>query len=590
MVGSLAVVLSHRGSPDPLLVPRMLAAAPHRGDRYDVVTTPRAVLGVSNGRLTDAHVTVRGTKAAAVIGHLDNADELSSDGRQQQEPAELVLELIERHGPSALARLRGVFAGVVVDGDRAWCFRDQVGARPLYWRREGDHFLAATEAKQVVAGTGRSRQPDLDGVRAVFYGNLADDATVVEGVSRVPRACVAAVTSGTVAVSRYWEPRVGEVASRRMTLDDATAELAERLELAVRRVFTGRDCILLSGGVDSTALAAFGAKPHLAVTGAPLIALSAVYPEHPTADERHWTTMVAEHLELPLHTFAQQARPLDDLPFWLDVLDGPVYAFNIAEVAASHRQAEALGVDTVVTGELAEYVYGFRDHAFAHLLLHGRWGAAWAQGRRLRDGRRHGWRFVAHRIVPSILPPKLALPWARWRGTARRFVPAWVDESLYTSNPRPDLSVPARRRFRHQQLTPIWGSPVTHEADEICAAYFGHQTRRPFADIDLWEFFLSLPAEVKFPNPRIFKALMREVLRGRLPDEVVDRPTKTVFNEYFLSDPGYATLRRWILESDYRMPGVRYDVLEDRLRAEDLPMPELMLANELASVHAFVEL
>jgi hypothetical protein len=38
------------------------------------------------------------------------------------------------------------------------------------------------------------------------------------------------------------------------------------------------------------------------------------------------------------------------------------------------------------------------------------------------------------------------------------------------------------------------------EAGEICATLAGVTVGRPFADIDLWEFFLSLPAEIKYPD------------------------------------------------------------------------------------------
>ena len=45
--------------------------------------------------------------------------------------------------------------------------------------------------------------------------------------------------------------------------------------------------------------------------------------------------------------------------------------------------------------------------------------------------------------------------------------------------------------------------------------------------------FLSLPAEAKHPDSN-YKGLVRRLLRGRVPDEILDRTQKTVFNDSIL--------------------------------------------------------
>src|SRR5262249_61932182 len=118
-------------------------------------------------------------------------------------------------------------------------------------------------------------------------------------------------------------------------------------------------------------------------------------------------------------------------------------------------------------------------------------------------------------------------------------------------------------------------------------ALHGIDVRRPFADVDLWEFFLSLPAERKFPDSGS-KALIKQLTRGRVPDEILDRRDKTVFNEHVLAHPDYDLLRRLLMAPGYRLPGVRYERLAERLRAEDLAPVDLFWVRDLASVHAFL--
>jgi hypothetical protein len=52
----------------------------------------------------------------------------------------------------------------------------------------------------------------------------------------------------------------------------------------------------------------------------------------------------------------------------------------------------------------------------------------------------------------------------------------------------------------------------------------------------------------------------------------------------------YDELRRWLLDPPIRVLGIRYDVLADRLRAEDMSLMEYQWAKDLACVHAFLSL
>jgi hypothetical protein len=147
--------------------------------------------------------------------------------------------------------------------------------------------------------------------------------------------------------------------------------------------------------------------------------------------------------------------------------------------------------------------------------------------------------------------------------------------------------VPARERWRALQLYGTSGSTITMEADATCAAMAGVTIRRPLADIDLWEFFLSLRAEVKFPVLQ-WKALARRALRGVIPDEILDRSKKTLFDEHVMRQLDYATLERLLLKPAFRMRDVNYDVLADRILRREMTFHEWLRARELARIHAFL--
>lgn len=96
----------------------------------------------------------------------------------------------------------------MTDGRAVWCFRDHLGFRTLFFREEREVFVAATEAKQVVEGAGLARQPDLEVLESIFYGDYGDDTpSALRGVSRLGKSRILHVGEGTSRVRRYWDPR-----------------------------------------------------------------------------------------------------------------------------------------------------------------------------------------------------------------------------------------------------------------------------------------------------------------------------------------------------------------------------------------------
>jgi hypothetical protein len=123
---------------------------------------------------------------------------------------------------------------------------------------------------------------------------------------------------------------------------------------------------------------------------------------------------------------------------------------------------------------------------------------------------------------------------------------------------------------------------------EASAASLGITVRHPLADRDLWEFFLSLPADVLYPDT-IPKSFVRQTLRGLLPDEVLDRRDKTVFDENVMATVPWERLSRYLRSPDVLIEGIDYGLLNERLEARSLEPVELVWAYDLATVHVFLE-
>jgi hypothetical protein len=92
---------------------------------------------------------------------------------------------------------------------------------------------------------------------------------------------------------------------------------------------------------------------------------------------------------------------------------------------------------------------------------------------------------------------------------------------------------------------------------------------------------------LKCPNLR-FKSLVRGLLRGVVPDEILDRKGKTLFNDHVMTQIDYPTLGRLLCEPRYRLPGVNYPRLAQRIQQQNFNRFDWFWAKDLAWIHAFL--
>jgi asparagine synthase (glutamine-hydrolysing) len=547
-----------------------------------------ALAVVHDDSFDDADLAVVGPFACAFAGVLDNLDDLAHQllsvdrALVSPTPASVVAAGFRQWGEKLPERLRGSFAVAVSDGDRLVAFRDALGLAPLFYRSDSAGLYVASEPKQVVEGAGIPREPDLDVLEQSLFETYDSETTsALRGVSRVPKGQLLSGDGVAVRLTPFWDPE-----SLLESADYTESELHERfdelMEQAVARCLVGDDTILLSGGIDSPAVAAFAAPKHAARFGTPLLALTAVYPRFRAVDERSYTQLVADRLGIPLQTWEPGVAPLDGIEDWARLADGPVVAGSLALYADAYRVTRAHGSRTVLTGEFAEYVCTLDNYLIDHLLTRGRVRAAL---HRLSLERQRGSTALdlSRQVAAALAPGPLRA--ARLRRTPEG-VPRWVDRVRANEAAASSLPGPTRR-WSKLQVSPFTGAGSSVEAEEICQAVSGVRMRRPFADLDLWCFFLSLRAEVKFPDLRV-KTLLRRLLRGRVPDEILDRRDKTFFDDAVLAKISYPTLRRLLDQPEHQFAGVDYKQLGEILRREQMTIVDYVWMARLAAVHAFL--
>src|SRR5262249_31928426 len=239
-------------------------------------------LGISNQcEAVDATISAPGPLLAAFAGTPDNAGEIRDELRKlgfslpSAKAADLVVGAIHAFGLDAPRRFRGAFSGIVTNGTELWCFRDHLGFQTLFFRDEPKRFFVATEAKQILAGTGIRKEPNTEVLELLFYGRMTRHTpSALKGIERLPKTTVLAVgPAGMSQPRRYWDP-TNLLETSKLSEHEVGEGFCQVFRKVISRVVTGKDAIALSGGIDSPAVASFAAPLHRELTGHDIGALS----------------------------------------------------------------------------------------------------------------------------------------------------------------------------------------------------------------------------------------------------------------------------------------------------------------------------
>lgn len=477
-----------------------------------------------------------------------------------------------------LQRRGSRFAAIEWDGRLLRASRDPMGLAPLFYRVFGGGVWFATEVQSLVA-LGEAA-PDLVALtgRASFVPLV--ERTGWEGIHRVlPGSTVEIGPDLRPSSAAYWRP--AELLGRyRGSHTEALAEFRERLRIAVARCYEPGTGILLSGGLDSSAVALTAAqggrsRPYL---------VHVEFPGFPETDEREYAETVAAAVGAPLHVVPGDVSAWD-VDAELDGWGGIPYSwlpFGIEGPALAHLAVQ--GITVAMDGHDGDGALGPAGSTWGDLIVNGelrRVGALAA---------RHGGRPLIRGLAVDFLPP---YGWLRALSGRRRPVTYMQSVSRYFSDalgPRiaeADIERWAwpSRRWRARQLQPLLPrATVSFELKELEAARHGIDVRHPFADRDVVEHLVSLPSAIK-SDPMRPKAVLVDSLGDVLPDAIQRRP----------KGDGLAVVRRrvnpaacieGIRASGVRLPGVEYERLFADGRSDPERVPLYFLIT-LARVHAF---
>jgi len=500
---------------------------------------------VREGRLTIA-VTGAAPAARCVLdGTVDAPGEIARaaglDPALAIEP--LLAAAHERLGPRLLGHLRGAFALLLWDaaGDLL-VVRDQLGHRGAVWARSGGGVLVAGEPADLLAALPATPPPDEIAVAHwLTISGLPADRTLFAGVQRVRAGHAARIgANARVDVERWWLPRppVADGLDRAAAVSRVQGALRDAVERATAEPGPHATAVLLSGGLDSSAVAAFASAAGVRRT------YSAVFPAFPRADETPLIDATVGALGLASTRVTVSGGGIVDAALeyverWLDPPVSPNLSFWLPLL----RRAAGDGVEVVLDGQAGDELFGLSPFLLADRLRRGNlWGAVGLIGRVPGANHRPPPRAVArwlHRYgLRGALPPRLAAT-RRAAHAVPPGAPSWLAPRLaraaFAVDPPESWKALGRPRWwAHIVSATADGMGPTLAFDHIRRrdALCGVRSRHPLADPRVVECVLGLPPELAF-HPRHSRPLLRDAVAGVIPDAVRLRRAKSDFDGPF---------------------------------------------------------
>ena len=504
----------------------------------------------------DGHLWI--TADARLDSRDDLRQELEKAGRSCGRVAadsELILHAYAAWGSECVRHLRGDFAFAIWDSRKKtlFCARDHFGIKPFYYADLDDHFIFSSvlDCVRLHPDVSDTLNETAIGDFLLFGLNYDGATTTFRDVRRLLPAHSLTIKKDEFFLKRYWSPPTqGRIRYR--DANDYIEQFKILLQAAVKdRVRTDRVGVLLSGGLDSAAVA----TTARAVSKGPgekldLRAYTLVYESLiPDRDGAH-ARETAEFLKIPARYLAlDNLQPFDGWDssewMWPEPAEDPFFA-------GLFDQFQMISEDcrVVLSGEGSDNLMDFQMWPHAKdLMRHREWRQLFSETLRYASMRRSPWPGIRRRVKHVLGKDHDAPRFPRW--IAPDFLRRMSLEQRWkeAASLSPSEKHPILPRAHASLDSSQWAYLFEHENPGVTRRPV--EVRYPFLDLRIVEYLLALP-----PFPWFFeKALLREAMIGCLPESVRRRPKTPLAGDPLAewlkrSDPNWMAETPWCEETN----------------------------------------
>ncbi len=484
-----------------------------------------------------------------IFNYIELREELKGLGYQFRtgSDTEVLLLLYKHFREKCLEKLNGQFAFAVWDSIRKELFmaRDRVGIRPLFYYNSGDTFIFSSEIKCILKTGAVQVQVDPEALdRAFTFWSIPSPGTMFKGVYELPPGHYMIIGKDSPVIHSYWDLNFSSQSDKSgiRNLEEAKEEFESLMADSVRLRLRSdvQVAAYLSGGLDSSATTYFIKEIDPGVLNTFSIGF-----DEAEFDETSYQQSVSKWLDTSHRSISCSNQ--DIASNFTEVLwhtETPVLRTGAVPMFLLSKLVHKHGIKVVITGEGAdEFLGGY--NIFKEALIREFWS-----------------RQPDSKIRPLLLQ-KLYPYLSQFKGrksNLQKFFFGYrltdTDSPVYSHLIRWNNSRHIREHFAHGMNNAPGGDPVntiaetfppnfsewdllsraqwlesklflsgyllSSQGDRMSMAH-SVEGRYPFLDHRVIEFCSGLPSNYKIKGLNE-KYLLKQLMKGRLPDEVVSRP------------------------------------------------------------------
>jgi asparagine synthase (glutamine-hydrolysing) len=488
---------------------------------------------------------------------------------------ETLLHALMQWGLSALDKMEGMFAFCFYDDEekKAWLVRDRIGVKPLYYAVQNGLFYFASEIKALVAHPAISAGIDpLACYHYLTFLTTPAPLTLFKGIWKIPAGHLIEVNFATedrdaeIRGEQWWDAIVPPPDDDRYSDEEWVKGEVRRLladSIEKRMMSDVPFGVFLSGGIDSSTNVAL----MDAVMTQPVKTFSVGFKNHPEYNELDYARKVSDLFKTEHHEVLIDSN---DMMGYLDQLiltqDEPIADWVCIPLYFVSKLVRDAGTIVVQVGEGSdEQFFGYDGYMQTLDWRRKYWNPmmsmpGFARGGiyglasfgNMFDNRWRGRKELSYRAwknrelfwggaicYPEIFKQEIVADRDRWEARVsgkgelddpvgwlpKRFREldsfGVVDEYLSTMrNFKPSAGFMERMVYLELKLRLV--ELLLMRVDKVTMST-SIEARVPYLDHRLVEFTMNIPDELKIKNG-VTKYILKEAVRGLIPDEIIDRP------------------------------------------------------------------
>lgn len=459
---------------------------------------------------------------------------------------EVLLHAYEEWGIDCLKYFKGMFAIAIWDDKEGQLYlvRDRIGIKPLYYSIHHQRIVFSSDINAILEDTEQNRELNEEALSAYLtFLTVPSPHTMFKGIYKLKAGTYISVSKeGRVAENQYWDilssPKSDNI--KKDKSEDLNAELVARLKEAVelRKISDVPDGVFLSGGIDSSINAVLfsddGKERIKTFTVRFGEGIKTYHNEDDEAED------MARQLHADHHTVSVTPKDVFDLMPWLIRMMGEPLAdpISVAQylVAKEARDNDVIvcqigeGSDELFSGYplwLKMHVLGVVSRLPVPIKLRKMAAKIYS----LFCGKKSFQYDILYRYskdFPIFWTTNLVFNQEEKKcvlkkgpGTAHEDIAWKTIEALYNDFINSPCEHSILNWMTYVDLKIRMSDLLLPKVDKMCMSA-SLEARVPFLDADFVSYIFGIPEKKKYNN-KVTKPLLKDAVRGLIPDEIIDR-------------------------------------------------------------------